>query len=50
MKAKKGEMFNSIQVVKPDRNVFDLSNQHVTTLDSSSLVPICILEAVPGLS
>lgn len=48
MDVKKGEIFNSIQVPQLPRNTFDLSHQHVTTMDFADLVPICVMEAVPG--
>lgn len=48
MNVKKGEIFNSVKVSSLPRNTFDLTHQHVTTLDFANLVPICTLEAVPG--
>lgn len=48
MNVKKGEIFNSVKVAALPRNTFDLTHQHVTTLDFARLVPICTLEAVPG--
>lgn len=48
MKVKKGEIFNSIEVRSLPRNTFDLTHQHATTINFGELVPICLLEAVPG--
>lgn len=48
MQVKKGEIFNSIAVESLPRNTFDLTHQHVTTMDFADLVPICCMEAVPG--
>lgn len=48
MRAKKGELFNSIQVARPPRNTFDLTHVHATTMNFADLVPICCIEAIPG--
>lgn len=48
MKAKKGALFNSIQVASLPRNTFDLTHQHATTGDFGNLIPICVMEAIPG--
>lgn len=48
MKVKKGEIFNSIAIQELPRNTFDLTHQHATTMDFADLVPICVMEAVPG--
>lgn len=48
MNVKKGEIFNSVKVASLPRNTFDLTHQHVTTINFSQLVPICTMEAVPG--
>lgn len=48
MKVKKGEIFNSRAVKELPRNTFDLTHQHATTMDFADLVPICVMEAVPG--
>lgn len=48
MEVKKGEIFNAIQVKDLPRNVFDLTHQHATTIDFADIVPICVLEAMPG--
>lgn len=48
MQVKKGEIFNSIAVQDLPRNTFDLTHQHATTIDFADLVPICVMEAVPG--
>lgn len=41
-------LFNSIQLFKPKRNVFDLTHDVKLSLDMGDLVPICCIEAVPG--
>lgn len=48
MKVKKGEIFESIAIQQLPRNTFDLTHQHATTIDFADLVPICVMEAVPG--
>lgn len=48
MQVKKGEIFNSVKVANLPRNTFDLTHQHVTTLNFADLVPICTMEAIPG--
>ena len=48
MDVKKGEIFNAIQVKDLPRNTFDLTHQHATTIDFANIVPICIMEAMPG--
>lgn len=46
--SKRGIQFNTVQFSKPNRNYFDLSYDHKTSLDMGWLVPICYLEVVPG--
>lgn len=41
-------LFNSIKLTKPKTNVFDLSHDVKLSLDMGNLVPICLLEAIPG--
>lgn len=45
---KKGEIFNSVKVASLPRNTFDLTHQHCTTMRFGDLVPICVMEAIPG--
>lgn len=41
-------LFNSIRVRKPKKNVFDLSHDVKLSLDMGKLIPILCLECVPG--
>jgi len=41
-------IFNSIQLTKPKKNVFDLSHDVKLSLDMGNLVPTLCLECVPG--
>lgn len=41
-------LFNSIQVKKPNRNVFDLSHDVKLSLDMGNLVPIMVMDCIPG--
>lgn len=41
-------LLNSIQVKRPDANVFDLTHDHKTSLNMGYLVPTMCLEAIPG--
>lgn len=41
-------IFNSIQLSTPKRNVFDLTHDVKLSMDMGKLVPICLLETVPG--
>lgn len=41
-------LFNSIQLKKPNSNVFDLTHDVKLSLNMGELVPICLMEAVPG--
>lgn len=41
-------LFNSIQVRKPKKNIFDLSHDLKLSLDMGLLIPICNMEAMPG--
>lgn len=41
-------IFNSIQLTKPKTNSFDLSHDVKLSADMGNLVPICVLETVPG--
>lgn len=44
----KPNFLNSIKLTKPNKNNFDLSHDVKLSLDMGQLVPICIMEAVPG--
>lgn len=41
-------LFNTIQIRKPKKNVFDLSHDVKLSLNMGELVPIMVTEAVPG--
>lgn len=41
-------LFNSIQLSKPKKNVFDLTHDVKMSMNMGDLVPCCIMEAVPG--
>lgn len=41
-------LLNSIQVKRPDSNVFDLTHDHKTSLNMGYLVPTMVMEAIPG--
>lgn len=41
-------LFNSIKLTKPRSNVFDLTHDVKLSLNMGQLVPICVMEAVPG--
>ncbi|QXP07945.1 MAG: major capsid protein [Arizlama microvirus] len=41
-------IFNSIQLTKPKKNVFDLSHDVKLSLNMGELVPIMCMEAIPG--
>lgn len=41
-------IFNSVKMIKPKNNVFDLSHDIKFSMDMGRLVPHCILEVVPG--
>lgn len=41
-------IFNSIQLKRPDSNVFDLTHDVKLSLDMGTLVPICIVDCIPG--
>lgn len=44
----KQNLFNSIKLFKPKNNVFDLTHDVKLSLNMGDLVPICIMETVPG--
>jgi len=44
----KPNLFNSIKLMKPKKNVFDLTHDVKLSCDMGNLVPIMTLEAVPG--
>jgi len=44
----KGSLFNTIQLVKPRKNKFDLSHDVKLSCKMGQLVPICAMECVPG--
>lgn len=41
-------LFNSIQLTKPKKNVFDLSHDVKMSMQMGYLVPSCVVECVPG--
>lgn len=41
-------LFNSIKVQRPKKNVFDLSHDVKTSMDMGELVPVMCMEAIPG--
>lgn len=41
-------LFNSIKVLRPNKNVFDLTHDVKLSLDMGDLVPILAMECVPG--
>jgi len=41
-------IFNTVQLTKPKRNVFDLSHDVKLSLNMGELVPVCCFECVPG--
>lgn len=41
-------LFNSIQLTKPKKNVFDLSHDVKLSGDMGNLIPVCVLDTVPG--
>ena len=41
-------LFNSIQLIKPKRNVFDLSHDVKLSAKMGNLTPILVQEAIPG--
>lgn len=41
-------LFNTVQMIKPQKNVFDLSHDVKLSLNMGNLVPTCCLECVPG--
>lgn len=44
----KPNLFNSVQLIKPKKNVFDLSHDFKFSGDMGNLVPILVNECVPG--
>lgn len=41
-------IFNQVQLKKPSTNVFDLSYDHKLSLDMGKLVPVHVMDVVPG--
>lgn len=41
-------LFNSIEMTKPKRNVFDLSHDYKTAIGMGNLIPMLLLDLVPG--
>lgn len=41
-------LFNSVKLTKPNRNTFDLTHDVKTSFNIGQLVPVCLMEAVPG--
>jgi len=44
----KPNIFNSIKLQRPNKNVFDLTHDVKLSLDFGKLTPICLQEAIPG--
>lgn len=44
----KPNLLNSVQLRRPNSNVFDLSHDVKTTMTMGKLVPVCTMECVPG--
>lgn len=44
----KPNLFNSVQLVKPKKNVFDLSHDFKFSGDMGNLIPILVNECIPG--
>lgn len=42
------QIFNTVQMDRPQYSYFDLSHDHKTTLDMGQLVPVLCLEVLPG--
>lgn len=42
------KLFTTVQVKAPPTNVFDLTHDHKTSFPMGTLVPVCVVEAVPG--
>lgn len=42
------QIFNTVQLDRPNYSYFDLSHDHKTTLDMGQLVPVLCLEVLPG--
>lgn len=47
-KAKRGQIFNSVKTSVPQKNVFDLSHDVKMSGDMGELMPVCLVECVPG--
>ena len=41
-------IFNTVQMTRPGQNTFDLSHDVKLSMDMGELVPICVMEAIPG--
>lgn len=41
-------LFNSVQLTKPKTNFFDLSHDVKFSMNMGELVPVCVMECVPG--
>ena len=41
-------IFNSIKLTKPKRNQFDLTHDVKLSCDMGNLIPVCIMECIPG--
>lgn len=44
----KPNLFNSVKMTRPKRSAFDLSHDVKLSFNMGQLVPVCIMEAVPG--
>lgn len=41
-------IFNSVKLTRPNKNVFDLTHDVKLSFDIGKLVPVCLMECVPG--
>lgn len=48
MKSTNPNTFDAVAGYRPDRNRFDLSHDHLTTFNAGQLIPIAVIDCVPG--
>ena len=46
--AKRGNIFTTVQTAKPRYNTFNLTHDRKFSCDFGKLIPICVMDAVPG--
>lgn len=44
----RSNLFNSVAIQKPKRNLFDLSHNNLLTMDWQKLIPTCMIYTIPG--